>query len=29
MNGLYVLGGCVAVGLLIYLIHALINAEDF
>lgn len=29
MNGLYALGGLVAIGLLVYLVAALLNPEDF
>ena len=29
MNGLYVVGGLAAAGLLVYLIAALLNPEDF
>ena len=29
MSWLHVLGGAVAVGLLVYLVYALINAEEF
>ncbi|HEY6898070.1 MAG TPA: K(+)-transporting ATPase subunit F [Rhodocyclaceae bacterium] len=29
MSGLYILGSIVAVGLLIYLVAALLNPEDF
>jgi K+-transporting ATPase KdpF subunit len=29
MNGLYVVGGLLAAGLLVYLIAALLNPEDF
>ena len=29
MNGLYVLGGVVSIGLLIYLVFALLKAEEF
>lgn len=29
MTWLYVLSGCVSIGLLIYLVYALINAEEF
>lgn len=29
MSGLYVLGGVVAIGLLIYLVAALLRPEDF
>lgn len=28
MSGLYLLGGAVAAGLLVYLLHALLKAED-
>lgn len=29
MNGLYVLGGLVSIGLLVYLVFALLKAEEF
>lgn len=29
MNGLYAIGGLIAIGLLAYLIAALLNPEDF
>lgn len=29
MSGLYLLGGAIATGLLVYLLHALLKAEDY
>lgn len=29
MSGIYLLGGVVAAGLLVYLLHALLKAEDY
>lgn len=29
MNGLYLLGGAIAAALLIYLVYALVKAEEF